>query len=70
MIGATAVDRIVMKKTWIAFGRLPLDATISPPKLPSVVGVPEMTPSDEIESPGGNPVAEKVMGAVPTAETV
>jgi len=50
-----------------ASGAVPSDAVIDPVNEPAAVGVPEIAPAEEIERPGGSPVALKTIGAVPLA---
>ena len=58
---------IVMLKSCVALGNMPLVAVTVPVKVPRVVGVPERTPADVNVSPVGNEpdVTEKVIGAEP-----
>ena len=53
----------IMVKFWVALGRTPLLAVTVPVELPIPVGVPEITPAKESESPlGSDPVVTKNVG--------
>ena len=63
---------MTIEKSWVALGRVPLDAVMEPLKVPGALGVPEITPPGLSVRPAGRApeVTVKVMGEVPDAVQV
>ena len=59
----------VIENPWLAFGRVPLVATIVPVNVPGAVGVPDIAPPEARVNPVGSAPEPtvKVMGVVPDA---
>ena len=69
MVVTVSAGSMVMEKSWVALGEMPLVAVTVPLKVPAAVGVPESTPAELSVNPDGSvpEVREYVMGVVPVA---
>ena len=70
-VGATVPVTTTMLNTFVSEPALLVAVTVNP-KLPAVVGVPEITPPDESDNPAGRlpVVTAHVIGVAPVAASV
>ena len=67
--GTVSAGYTKIEKNWLALGRVPLAAVITPLNVPDSDGVPEIVPLEVIDKPGGRPVALNVIVESPVAVT-